>query len=47
LYDQGHLVVGVDGIEGPVLDFFLEQDLEYRREEMDKLIRYSVTIPFP
>ena len=47
LYDQGHLVVGLDGIEGPVLDFFQEQDLEYRREEMDNLIRYSVTISFP
>lgn len=29
MYDQGHEVVGLDGVEKPILEFFQEQGLAY------------------
>ncbi|KAK2714016.1 probable thiopurine S-methyltransferase isoform X2 [Artemia franciscana] len=33
LYDLGHTVVGIEGVEQAILDFFKEQSLEYVRTE--------------
>ncbi len=29
IYDQGHEVVGLDGVEKPILEFFQEQGIAY------------------
>ena len=42
IYDQGHSVVGLDGVVGPVKDFFQEHNLEYKEDVKDGLVRFSV-----
>ena len=44
MYDQGYHVVGLDGIEEPVRDFFEENEMEFKREIRNSLVCYSVSL---
>ena len=45
IYDQGHSVVGIEGVEEPITDFFKEQGLSYKKVELKEgLASYSVSI---
>ena len=35
-------MVGLDGVVGPVKDFFQEHNLEYKEDVKDGLVRFSV-----
>ncbi len=42
IYDQGHEVVGVDGAEQPILEFFQEQRLAFKKGKERGLEYYEV-----
>lgn len=47
IYDEGHEVIGVDGVEKPILDFFKEQSLEYVKEiDQHGIVTFSVSFNF-
>merc|ERR1712071_181592 len=41
MYDSGHSVVGIEGVEEPIIQFFTEQKLEYRKEMVGSSPCYS------
>merc|ERR1712071_145075 len=41
MYDSGHSVVGIEGVEEPIIQFFTEQNLEYRKEMVGNCPCYS------
>jgi len=41
MYDLGHSVVGIEGVEEPIIQFFTEQHLEYRKEMVGNCPCYS------
>jgi len=44
IYEQGHSVVGVEGVAEPIIDFFNEQGLNYKKIEIKEgLASYSVS----
>lgn len=43
MYDQGHFVLGVEGVEQPILEFFQELNLKYNKKEEGSLSVYSVS----
>lgn len=44
MYEQGHHVVGVEGVEQPILEFFAEQGLSFLKKEEADLTVYCVSI---
>jgi len=42
MYDNGHTVVGIEGIVKPVLEFFSEQQLEFNIKELSWAKIYQV-----
>lgn len=43
IYDQGHEVVGLDGVEKPILEFFQEQGLTYTKGSEGAIQFYIVS----
>ena len=42
LYELGYQVVGVEGFETPILEFFDENGLKYEKETQGNVVCYSV-----
>ena len=42
LYELGYQVVGLEGFETPILEFFDENGLKYEKETQDNVVCYSV-----
>ena len=47
IYDQGHEVVGLDGVEKPILEFFQEQNLAYNKGQDGNLKFFSASFHLP
>ena len=43
LYDLGHKVLGVDGSEQPIMEFFADQGLKYKKEMCSGVPCYVVS----